>query len=241
MTPHTERLRALLDHLQYRWGSVAPTKGIHALRPPLAPLTTTVPVLDTLLDGGLPRGAITELAGRATSGMTSLAYATMGAAQAAGEMVAYLDIARTFDPFAAEALGVTLKSLLVVVPDHLTFAMAILDDLTREGASGLVVINHTAAIVGGWQGPQILHRALGRLSMSLRHSPSTVLFLSPTLHTPTTATSLTQSAAVRLRTQGKTWSRDQYGELVGYQTEVLVIKAKQHAGKSTTIAFSFLP
>ncbi len=240
MTPHTERLRALLDNLQYRWDTPALSKGTHALRRPLAPFATTFDDLDALLGGGLPRGAITELAGRTTSGMTSLAYHTIAAAQATGEMVSYLDIARTFDPFAAEAAGIVLKSLLVVLPDHLPLAMAILDDLTREGASGLVVVNHTTAIVAGWQGPQILHGALGRLTISLRHSPSTVLFLSPTTRTPPDATSLAYSAAVRLRTRGKTWHRNAEGELTGYQTDVQILKAQRHVGQSATIPFSFL-
>jgi len=58
---------------------------------------TGVAELDRLL-GGLPRGAIAEIAGPASSGRTTLAAACLRAATSRGECVAYIDARNAADP-----------------------------------------------------------------------------------------------------------------------------------------------
>jgi len=53
--------------------------------------STGVPALDAGLDGGLPRGQLSELVGAASSGRTSLCVAAIAAATARGELVAVID------------------------------------------------------------------------------------------------------------------------------------------------------
>src|SRR5215469_536334 len=68
--------------------------------------------LDTLLEGGIPRGRISEIAGAPGSGKTSLAAAFVAAATHHGETAAWLDASSAFDPDSMAAAGVDLKRLL---------------------------------------------------------------------------------------------------------------------------------
>ncbi len=66
------------------------------------------------LTGGLPRGALSEIFGAASSGRTSVLLAAMAAATARGESCALVDVADSFDPASAAAAGVNLAQLLWV-------------------------------------------------------------------------------------------------------------------------------
>jgi hypothetical protein len=91
-------------------------------------LTTTLPdrlgedavaalgtdTLDRALSGGLPRGHVSEVAGPASSGRTSLAWAALAAATQRGESVALIDTFDRFDPPTAHACGIELSRLLWV-------------------------------------------------------------------------------------------------------------------------------
>lgn len=73
-----------------------------------------IPGLDAGLGGGLPRGQVSEVVGRASSGRTSLLLQWMAAATARGELVAIIDVCDRFDPPSAEAAGVDLSRVLWV-------------------------------------------------------------------------------------------------------------------------------
>ena len=88
-------------------------------------LPSTLPALDVLLpDGGLPRGAVTELSvthglGLATSvALRTLASAQQDARQRGGEsaLVAYLDPGASLHGPGARSLGVDLDRMLVIQP-----------------------------------------------------------------------------------------------------------------------------
>ena len=68
----------------------------------------------TLLGGGIPRGQITELVGKASSGCTSVALSLLAEATARQEIAAYIDASDCFDPPSAERAGVALDRLLWV-------------------------------------------------------------------------------------------------------------------------------
>jgi recombination protein RecA len=76
-------------------------------------LPTGIAQLDTLA-GGLPRGALTEVVGPASSGRTSIVLAALAAAIAREEACALVDASDAFDPRTASAAGVDLKRLLWV-------------------------------------------------------------------------------------------------------------------------------
>jgi hypothetical protein len=71
-----------------------------------------LPELDALLGGGWPRGALSELCGRRSSGRTSVMLAALARAARAGEATALVDTGGALDPRAAEACGIPLPRLL---------------------------------------------------------------------------------------------------------------------------------
>jgi len=83
------------------------------LRERMAPqtVTTGIAALDALT-GGLPRGALSEIAGPASSGRTGVMLAALSAATQRQEICALVDAVDSFDPASAEAAGVDLGRVL---------------------------------------------------------------------------------------------------------------------------------
>jgi energy-coupling factor transporter ATP-binding protein EcfA2 len=75
-------------------------------------LSSGLAPLDTLIDGGIPRGRITEITGRAGSGKTSIAASFASFATHRGEVAAWLDSSGSFDPESMAAAGVDLRRML---------------------------------------------------------------------------------------------------------------------------------
>ena len=75
---------------------------------------TGIAVVDELLNGGLPIGAISELTGPESSGRTSLAVAFLARRTAEGCVCAWVDVNDAFDPESAAANGVELRQVLWV-------------------------------------------------------------------------------------------------------------------------------
>lgn len=71
-----------------------------------------VPGIDQLLGGGWPRAALSEIAGRRSSGRTAIVLRTLATALDAGEAAALVDVGGTLDPRVAAACGVALHELL---------------------------------------------------------------------------------------------------------------------------------
>jgi hypothetical protein len=68
--------------------------------------------LDARLQGGFPRGQLSELIGPRSSGRTSLMLRLLAAATARAELVALVDALDTFDVESAAAAGLDLERLL---------------------------------------------------------------------------------------------------------------------------------
>jgi len=85
------------------------------LRERAAPLTVPIGIaaLDQLT-GGLPRGALTEVTGSASSGRTGVTLAALAGATRRQEICALVDASDSFDPASAAAAGVDLERLLWV-------------------------------------------------------------------------------------------------------------------------------
>jgi len=85
------------------------------LRERIAPLTasTGIAALDALT-GGLPRGALSEITGPASSGRTGIMLAALSATTRRQEVCALIDASDSFDPESAAAAGVDLERLLWV-------------------------------------------------------------------------------------------------------------------------------
>ena len=75
---------------------------------------TGIAEVDDLFDGGLPTGAITEIAGPESSGRTSLSLAFLARLTGEGRSCAWIDAGDAFDPESAAANSVVLRQLLWV-------------------------------------------------------------------------------------------------------------------------------
>lgn len=85
------------------------TPSAKTIRPVAA---TGIERLDTLLAGGLPIGAVTELVGPDCSGRTSVAASFLARITRASKVCAWIDVSNSFDPLAAAAIGLDLERLL---------------------------------------------------------------------------------------------------------------------------------
>ncbi|MBI3804627.1 MAG: hypothetical protein HY282_12790 [Nitrospirae bacterium] len=105
-----------------------------------APFVTQVPLLDRLEEGGLPRGTLIELSGKASTGRFALSLAALSAATRAGEPAALIDLGDHLDPEGAHAAGVDLSRLLWVRPFTVKEAMTAAEMILLAGFS-LVVLD----------------------------------------------------------------------------------------------------
>jgi hypothetical protein len=92
--------------------------------------------------GGLPRGALTEIVGEASSGRTSLLLSILSEATARQETCALVDSEDAFDPHSAAAAGVRLERLIWVRSAHnAEHALKAADLLVQGGGFGLVILD----------------------------------------------------------------------------------------------------
>ena len=68
---------------------------------PAEVLSSGIPQIDSFTGGGLPRGAITEIFGTASSGRTSFMLSALAHATSHDEVCAIVDTSNVFDPISA--------------------------------------------------------------------------------------------------------------------------------------------
>lgn len=102
------RAQILLDkaELGVRWAST--------LERPLPEMVSTGIAAVDALTGGLPRGALTEIVGLASSGRTSLLLSVLAQSTGRQESCVLVDASGAFDPESGVAAGIDLKRLLWV-------------------------------------------------------------------------------------------------------------------------------
>jgi hypothetical protein len=160
---------ALLDRLGCP-GTVRLAATAHV---PLLRLATGLPALDAALEGGLPRGRVTELAGPRSAGRTALASHIAASATRAGETIAWVDPEDALEPEAASAAGVTLPRTLWVRPRDLADTLRAAEILLGAGGFGLVVLDlgsASPAATTAWM----------RLARAAERTRSTLLVLATT-------------------------------------------------------------
>ena len=175
------------------------------------PIPTGHPALDAALgSAGWPRGATVLLDAPAGGGATTLAVGTLAAAQAAGGLVAWLDLDATLDPAVAARLGVSLEWLLVARPRDSGEAIELAAWLGRSGLIDALVLDF-----GERAGPD--RRALDRLGSLLARSGTTsALVLAPAGRSVAGAV-----AGVRVALRRSAWLAIGH-DLVGQRVEVVV-------------------
>ena len=104
-------------------------------------IATGVTEID-LITGGLPRGAITEIFGPASSGRTSLMLTALAYATTHDEACAVVDTNNSFDPQSASKAGADLDQLLWLRCDNkLEQAFKAADLILQGGGFGLVILD----------------------------------------------------------------------------------------------------
>ena len=132
-------------------GRVRTAREMAAARRPVegAEWSAGVAELVAVLPGGLPRGALVELAGRRSSGRMGMVQAVLAAATASGENAGLVDLGDGLDPQQAAAGGVALERLLWTRPRNLGESLAAAEILLSGGLPLVVVELGLAPVPGG--------------------------------------------------------------------------------------------
>ncbi len=203
MTPSVRPLSDVLDSLQAKGlrKGVGPMPGAHAV--PAVP--TGQPSLDAALrTAGWPRGSLALLDAPLGTGATSLALGTLSACQAAGGLVAWLDLEGSFDPSTAARAGVDLEWLLLARPRDAVEAVELTAWLARTRLLDVLVLDLGLA--------SVTSRSLARLPELLSRFGGVVLALAPAAREAVAGV-----AGIRLALERRAWlaiGRDLVGERV---------------------------
>jgi hypothetical protein len=104
--------------------------------------TCGVHEIDTLLQGGFPRAALSEIAGAASTNRTALMVSILARAFDTGECCAWIDGGGTFDPESAAEAGLQLNRMLWVnCRGNSEHALKATDLLLHGGGFGLMVFD----------------------------------------------------------------------------------------------------
>jgi recombination protein RecA len=236
---------AAVANLQARWGAAAPriTEGALALAAtPIAvpaPLdepeptglpelggrvvSTGFPALDAILGpGGLPRSASVAIRGDGSSGRTTLVLRLAAEAQAAGSIVAWVDLSRSFDPVEAVARGIRLEWLVMITPETLEEGLAIGGALLAGRSVDLLVLDLPNRPPSTMRTSAVADR-LGRLAALARRAETTFVVLEPPGGAGNLANAVAQATGLRLELARRSWIR--LGrDIVGQRTEAVVAR-----------------
>ena len=226
---------AALATLQARWGAAAPTIGALAVVPAIEPDRGSVPelgdrvipsgfqALDSILGiGGLPKAATVALRGDHSSGKTTLALRVAAEAQAGGAIVAWLDLARAFDPVEAVARGVRPEWLVVLTPVDLEESLALAGALLSARTVDILLVDLPDGRDPAVKGVRVGDR-LGRLAALARRAGTLLLVLEPPTLGERLAGAIGDASGLRLELTRRSWIR--LGrDVVGQRTEVAIAR-----------------
>jgi len=143
-----------------------------------APLTlaTGVGEVDSLT-GGIPRGAISEVFGPASSGRTSLLFSMLSYATTHDEICALVDTNDVFAPTAAAPAGINFDRLLWIrCGANLEHAFKATDLLLHAGGFGLVILD--LGDVAGKDARRIISSWWYRFRRTVENKPTAIVVMS---------------------------------------------------------------
>ena len=154
-----------------RFGKALTLQG----KPPTPTLSTGVSTLDQFI-GGIPRGAVTEIFGRTSSGRTSLLFSILAYATTHEEICAIVDTHDVFAPTVAAGAGINFDNLLWVrCAASLEHAFKATDLLLHAGGFGLVVLDLGEVV--GKEARRIISSWWHRFKHTVENKPVTILVL----------------------------------------------------------------
>ena len=203
--------------------------------PAVGVISTGFPALDAILGPmGLPAEASVAVRGGPSSGKTTLALRCAAEAQASGDIVAWLDLARAFDPVEAVGRGVDLRWLLVIRPADVQEGLSLAGSLLTGRCVGLLVVDLPARL------PARLDQQLRRLAGHARRVGARLILLEPASLAPALGAALADSTGLRLELERRAWLR--LGrDVVGQRTVVAVAKNRYGPpGRSVDLDIHYL-
>lgn len=145
-------------------------------KPVVETLSTGVREVDDLT-GGLPRGAISEMFGPASSGRTSMMFSMLAYATRHEEICAIIDVNDVFAPTAAAAAGIDFDRLLWIrCGGSLENAFKATDLLLHAGGFGLVILD--MGDVAGKDARRIISSWWYRFRRTVENRPTSIVVLS---------------------------------------------------------------
>lgn len=177
-------------------------RRLHAEGPPLrgerrvSPLPTGIGAVDEAIGGGFPRGQVSEVHGRASSGRTAIVQAAVAHALRRGALAAWVDPGDRFDPASAAEAGFDLSRLLWLrgeppagartagAPPPVSRAISAAGTLLGSGLFELVVLDIAPLPAG--EIARLPHTTWLRLQRAVENRPSALVLLAQahTAHGP---------------------------------------------------------
>lgn len=184
---------------------------------------TTIEAVDRLLDGGLARGKMTEIAGRGAR--LSIAVAALASATSIGEAASFVDLSDGFDPQLGEAAGIDLRRMLWVRPKTFKQAVTAAEMLVSAGFQ-LVVLEAGLPPLRG----RVPDAVWVRLARAAEAHGTALLVSAPYPLTGTTSEAMLRAEVSRARWHG--------GLLIAIETSLRLEKhRRKRPGGQTRIAF----
>jgi len=184
---------------------------------------TTLESIDALLDGGLPRGKMTEVAGRGVR--LSIEIAAIASATSCGEAAALIDVGDAFDPQLGESAGIQLQRMLWVRPKTMKQAVAAAEMLIATGFQ-LVIVDAGLPPLRG----RVADAAWVRLGRAAEAHGCALLVSTPYPLTGTTSVAMLRASETRARWRG--------GLLTAIETTLRLEKhRRKKSGESVQVQF----
>jgi hypothetical protein len=171
-------------------------------------ISTGIPTIDALTSGGIPRGALTEIYGPASSGRTSLLLSLMARLTANEEYAALIDASDAFDAASAAEAGVHLSRLLWIrCGGNAEHALKAADLIVQAGGFGLIVMD--LADLPPRTAARISLASWFRLRHAVERTPAALLVMAKMLNAKSCS-----SLQLELRSEESRWSGEQFGKLL---------------------------
>jgi recombination protein RecA len=100
-----------------------------------------------MIGGGLPKGKLIEVAGKFSSGKSSICHWLAGSVQKNGGTVALFDMEKSFNSEHAKVMGLNTDNLVLLTPEVGETALDAVNSLIESGAVDLIIIDSIDALV----------------------------------------------------------------------------------------------
>ena len=188
-------------------------------------LPTAIAAIDALLDGGIARGKVVEIAGRGAR--FSVVTASLAAATSIGEAAALIDLSGGFDPQIGEQAGIDLRRMLWIRPRTLKQAVTAAEMITATGFQ-LVVLDAGLPRLRG----RVPDAAWVRLSRAAEAHGTAMVVSAPYPLTGTTSEAMLRA--------DRSHARWRSGLLTAIDTSVRLEKhRRKRPGQTATITFAY--